>query len=418
MTALPRTALVIGGGFVGMACAWQLARGGFRTRVVDPGDPRSAASFGNAGHLATEQVEPLASYATLRSLPRRLYSCGGPVGLPLRDVAAWLPFGFRLLAAAAPKRFERGKRALRALIAEALPAWRRLADETGSRHLLREDGHFVVWESARSGERGRKAWLAADIGDATVADATPDEIAALRARFSGRPAAALRFRNTGQIVEIEAMRGAIAHAFRDAGGTHTAGSAAAVHVDGGVASVVLQGGATIAADAVVVAAGVRSAALLSRFEKSIPLIAERGYHVETAVSEERWPHDLPPVAFEDRSVIVTRFRSTLRLAGFTEFAHPESPADSRKWRRLERHAEELGMPANGERSRWFGARPTLADYLPAIGRAAAARNLYYAFGHQHLGVTLSAVTGELVAAMATASRAGVDTAPFDLRRFQ
>lgn len=418
MAALARTAIVIGGGFVGMACAWRLARGGFRTHIVDPGDPRSAASFGNAGHIATEQVEPLASYATLRSLPRRLASCGGPVGLPLRDVAAWLPFGLRLVAAAAPKRFEQGKRALRGLVAQALPAWRRLADDTGTRQLLREDGHFVVWESTRSGERGRRAWLAADTGDATVADATPAEIDALRARFSGRPAAALRFRNTGHIVEIEAMRNAIDRAFRDAGGTRTAASAAAVNVDSAVASVVLQGGTTMAADVVVVAAGVRSAALLRRPEGSIPLIAERGYHVEIALSEERWPHDLPPVAFEDRSVIVTRFRSTLRLAGFTEFADADSPADPRKWRRLERHADELGMPASGERSRWFGARPTLPDYLPAIGRAAAARNLYYAFGHQHLGVTLSAVTGELVAATATGSRPGVDLAPFDLGRFR
>ena len=100
-----KTATIIGGGLIGAACAWQLQRAGFAVTLVDPGDAPRAASWGNAGHLAVEQIEPLASRANLRSLPRRLFAFGGPVGLPLRDVAAWLPFGLRLIAASSPARF-------------------------------------------------------------------------------------------------------------------------------------------------------------------------------------------------------------------------------------------------------------------------------------------------------------------------
>ena len=59
---------------------------------------------------------------------------------------------------------------------------------------------------------------------------------------------------------------------------------------------------------------------------------------------------------------------------------------------LHAHARALDLPVAGEARTWFGARPTLPDYLPAIGRARTADNLLYAFGHQHLGVTLAAVT--------------------------
>jgi D-amino-acid dehydrogenase len=95
-----------------------------------------------------------------------------------------------------------------------------------------------------------------------------------------------------------------------------------------------------------------------------------------------------------------------------------SPPDARKWHALSRHAAALGLPMAAGASQWIGARPTLPDYLPALGRSRAAGNLLYAFGHQHLGLTLSAITGELVAAFAAGLQTSADVRPFDLRRFQ
>jgi D-amino-acid dehydrogenase len=126
---------------------------------------------------------------------------------------------------------------------------------------------------------------------------------------------------------------------------------------------------------------------------------------------------MPPVVFEDRSMIVSRFLSGLRAASFVEFSRVDSPADPRKWQRLRAHARELRLPFEGPIREWMGARPTLPDYLPAIGRSRRAENLVYAFGHQHLGLTLAAITGELVGSMATAETAIVDLAPFDVARF-
>lgn len=412
-----RTAAVVGAGFVGAACAWHLQRGGFQVTLIDRGDERQAASWGNAGHIAIEQTAPLASLTTLRGVPRRLSAFGGPVGLPLRDIATWLPFGLRLVAAAAPRSFTRGQQALGALLAAAVPAWRRLVRETRTEPLLREDGHFVAWESARSLARGRRAWLAADLGAATATDASADELDLLRRLFAGRPVGAIRFRNTAQIADIPALRSGLDRALREAGGTRCRATAVGLRFDGGRAALELDDGASLDADCLVVAAGIGAAPLLRGIAGPVPLIAERGYHVESDVEAARWPADMPPVAFEDRAVIVTRFATTLRCAGFTEFAAADSPADPRKWHRLERHAQALGLPAGAGRARWMGARPTLPDYLPAIGRSRAAGNLLYAFGHQHLGVTLAAITGELVAALARDEKPLVPLEPFSLERF-
>src|SRR5690606_37015565 len=101
---------------------------------------------------AVEQVEPLASRATIRSMPRRLFWRGGALSLPLRDIGAWLPFSLRLLAATRPARFEAGRAALDDALGDAMGAWRRLLDRIGASDLLVEDGHFIVWESAASAE--------------------------------------------------------------------------------------------------------------------------------------------------------------------------------------------------------------------------------------------------------------------------
>lgn len=116
-------------------------------------------------------------------------------------------------------------------------------------------------------------------------------------------------------------------------------------------------------------------------------------------------------------MIVTRFASGVRAASFVEFGRADRPADPRKWARLRKHVAALGLSFRLPGREWMGARPTLPDYLPAIGRSRYAHNLLYAFGHQHLGLTLAAITGEAVGAIARGEPSPVDLGPFDIDRF-
>jgi D-hydroxyproline dehydrogenase len=413
---MPRDALVIGGGLVGLSCALNLQLCGLRTTIVDPATTRRAASWGNAGHLATEQVEPLASRKTLRSLPRRLFFRGGALSLPPHDLDVWLPFALRLVGNSTPDRFATGKATLRSLLRGAIPAWRQLARAAGAEHLIAEDGHFVVWETAAGADAGRAAWRDADTGTASFRDATAEEIATLSAQVSRPIAGAIRFQGTGQVLDLGELANSLSGHLSQEGGSERTARVQRLIVDGSTAAAMLESGEVLHADIVVVAAGVASGALLEPLGYVVPIIAERGYHIQSA--DAQWPAGLPPVVFEERSMIVTPFRAGLRAASFVEFARAESPPDPRKWARLRRHVAELGLPLREPCSEWFGARPTLPDYLPALGRSRRAANLLYAFGHQHLGLTLAAITGELIAALARGEATDIDLKPLDLERFR
>lgn len=398
---------------VGLACAIALQRRGVATTIVAPDQPWRGASWGNAGHIAIEQVEPLASPATLRTFHRRLFMRGGPVALPPSAMATWLPFALRLARASSQARFAHGKAALGALLAAAMPAWRRLLADAGASALLREEGHVVLWESAATAAAGLARWRATDIGTAQFDAVPPDQLGVLQQLTRAPIAGAIRFSGSGQITDPTALGETLHSRFRALGGCER--HARAIHVTGStVAQVALDDGAMLTADLALIAAGAASAPLLAPLGLSVPLIAERGYHIESATTD--WPAGMPPIVFEDRSMIVTRFANTVRAASFVEFAHVDLPPDPRKWARLRAHVDALGLSFGEPVGEWIGARPTLPDYLPAIGRTSAAPAVAYAFGHQHLGLTLGAVTGEAIAALAHGENAAVDLAPFDLMR--
>ncbi|MGU3389810.1 NAD(P)/FAD-dependent oxidoreductase [Sphingomonas sp. M1A8_2b] len=399
---------IVGGGVVGLCCALALLDRGHGVSVFERDSDYNAASWGNAGHIAVEQVEPLASPAALRSVPKRVFSAGGALALPASMAGHWLPFAARLVAASTPSRFAAGTAALTPLLAGAMPAWRDLVGMLGARELLREDGHIVVWDTPASAQSGRERWSRAAIGTARIADVKPELLR--RLGFIADPVGgAIRFSGSGQIADLRRLATTLEAAVEARGGRIVRQAAQLVE-DGDRVAI-----AGHDFDGVLVTAGVRSRALLEPLGYRVPMIAERGYHIRARA--DGWPADLPPVVFEDRSMIVTRYAEYVQAASFVELGDPDGPPDPRKWDRLEHHVRTLGLPIEGPFTRWMGARPTLPDYLPAIGRSTRHANLAYAFGHQHLGLTLAPVTATLVAAMLAGETPAVPLAPFDLDRF-
>lgn len=416
--------MVIGGGIVGSTCAYRLQRAGIATQVVDPEpavdaeSPLNAASWNNAGHVASEQAEPLASWKTIRTVPSRLFQRGGAVDVRWTDagVAAWL---LRFLASSGPAGFARGTRALSELSSGATAAWQSLAADLGQPSLFKEGSNVLLWESAATAKAGRLHWQRADIGSAGFRDLTKEELEGV-AHLLKRPiAGGLRFVNTGQITDPRALARTLETEFARAGGTRLYRSVTSLVHDQSRTSCVLDDGSKLDADLVVICAGVRSKKLLSDLGTTPPLIAERGYHIQRPVQacDDPWPVDAPSLVFEDRSMVVTRFAGALRACSFVEFAGVDSPPDPRKWERLIAHTQALGIPIGPSPSRWIGARPTLPDYLPAIGRSRRSANVFYAVGHHHLGLTLAAVTAELIATLAVGEVPDISLAPFDIERF-
>jgi D-amino-acid dehydrogenase len=164
----------------------------------------------------------------------------------------------------------------------------------------------------------------------------------------------------------------------------------------------------------VVCAGAWSAPLLAPFGIHAPLEAERGYHVELF---DHAPLVDAPILYADHSLVVTPMASRLRASSYLEFAGLGAPADTHKPTQLRTKLRQLGYQCNTEGSSWMGPRPTLPDYLPGIGRARGPHELFYAVGHQHIGLTLAAVTADLIADLVIGRTPRFDVQAFDLDRF-
>jgi D-amino-acid dehydrogenase len=411
-----RKFLVVGGGIIGAASALRLQAAGFKVTLIDPGDARRGASFGNIGHIATEQIVPLAAPQTLTRLPRLLFAPGGPMDVRWSDFPLWGPWVARFVAASRPAAAARGGQALTALLRSPLVDWRRLLELAGAPPgLVTGLGHLVVWMGAEAAARGTRQWRTTPIGSATFREMTEGELKDLGAHLSATPAGGIRFSGSGQVAEPQAVRAALLSALAARGGDIATGEvrSLAPYAEGVRAR--LADGRKLPADFVLVAAGAWSGALMRGLGATAPLIGERGYSVQSAAHS--WPEALPPVVFEERALVITRFISGLRASSFVELGRPGARADPRKWRRIERHLAELGIAFSKTPDRWMGPRPTLPDYLPAIGRLERAPRVLYAFGHQHLGLTLAALTAELIEALACDRKPAIDLTPFRIERF-
>jgi D-amino-acid dehydrogenase len=388
----------------------RLAQAGWQVGLVDPGDEQARASFGNAGQICPELSEPLASWGMVRGALGRLYAFGGPLDFRLSDIDLWLPWALRYLAACGD--FKANTAALAALQQRTVPAWRELLGSIGRPDLLLDLPHAGVWESERTVAAGIAAMQHADLGPAGGRPLTLEETARLAARFGGRAKGGVIFSGPVKLTDpAEAVR-ALHGALQALGAEVRTGQVSRLRSEADRVTLELDGGEIIPADRVLIAAGARSAVLARQAGLTAPLLAERGYHLTYA--EHDWPDGQGAVVFEDRGVFLTRHTSGVRMTGFTEIGRPDAPPDPRKWRTLERHIRELRVPVRGEPSRWMGARPSLPDFLPAIGRKGP---VLYAFGHQHIGMTLAAATAEAVVELATANTTPERLKAFGLERF-
>lgn len=380
--------IVIGGGIIARCTALALLDRGCTVTLIAEPDP-VPASWGNAGHIATEQVSPLATWSTLRRLTTDLFP-RGPVAIDWKRPQTVLPWSLRFLRSCKARQQERGEAALRDLLSDALPAWKRLVARMDAPDLLDERGIVKLIEKSDANERAAYT-LRQDWGTSTAKSVDPETLKQIASNFSAPVRAGIRFENTAHITNPTRVLDMLLKAFLSSGGTHIPAYARNLRNDSnGV--IVETRNTTIQADCAVVACGVLSPALLPHLV--LPMIAERGYHLE-------WDHGGkwtgPNVVFEDRALVVTRFENRLRATSFVEFTDHQSAPDPRKWQHLERHIRELGLPVHGRFTPWYGSRPTLPDYLPALGTTGMP-GIFAACGHNHLGLTLAATTAERLTA--------------------
>ena len=406
------TIAVIGAGIIGAAVAYALAREGRRVLLLDRAEPGIAgASFGNVGHIAAELVQPLPSPSLLFGFWRELFVFGGALDLSARQALRMLPW-IRRFATAAFRRAESTPH-LAPLVLASTAHWARWLAEIGRGDVLRRRGHYEI-EFGKHGQTlmRTQARVMAELGVKTR-EVSADELLPLRQAARSQTAAGLWFEHSAHVIDpLEAVRAFAAAAV--ARKTTIQRLDVRALVPRGDKIEVLSEQAPLVVDAAVVCAGMGSAALLAPFGLHAPLQAVRGYHIEL-------PGHAPlldaPVVYTREHTLVTPMAGRLRASSYMEFTSADAPADPRKPARLRQTVRALGYACDLEGPSWVGARPVLPDYLPGIGRAPGTPKLFYAIGHQHIGLTMAPITAELTADLVAQRTPRHALAAFDLQRF-
>lgn len=403
---------IVGAGVIGCAVAFALAQEGHQVVLLDRAEPGTGgASFGNVGHIAAELVQPLPSRQLLFGFWRELFAFDGPLDIPLRRLGAFAPWAWGFGRAAF--RREANTRSLAPLVKPAAAEFERLCRRLGRADLMRRQGHVQVWFGKHAAKKSAAEAAEMNRLDVRTSAASRDTLDAIAAAAGARLIAGLEFPDSGHVLDpLEIVR-ALARGAMQGDAKFERVEVRALRPSGDRIVLTTESEDRIF-DAAVVCAGPWSAPLLAPFGLRAPLEAAHGYHVELA---EHAAQVDAPLVYMDQKVLVTPMHGRLRASSYMEFSGLDSSADPRKPRRLRHKLQQLGYRCDSEGQSWRGARPVLPDYLPGIGRAPGSQRLFYAIGHQHIGLTLAPVTAELVADLVAGRKSRHELAPFDLRRF-
>lgn len=403
---------VVGAGFIGLCTALELLERGCHVTLIDRGLPGQGASQGNAGFIATESVDPLGTMGTLLRAPRLLLDKHGALSVPAGYLHRSLPWMLRFGLASRPARVEPVRQALSALLTQAAPRWKDLLARQGlSGHLL--DVHYLrVWEKSQgvAAAQAEAAFYRSWGLDAHFAD--HKTMAALEPALAETIHHAVVLPKAHRISDPLQLCQALFEAFLERGGRWIQQPVTALHPDEQGVGIHDQ-----RYDRAVVCAGAHSAKLLAPMGLHLPLMAERGYHLHLG-----HVHGIlnGPVCSAERNVFLNPLDAGLRVVGFSELGGTDLPAKPQRFDSLRHHLQAL-LPQLESRTtnttQWMGMRPTLPDSLPVIDTHPHYPHLGFAFGHQHVGVTLAACTGQLMANKLLGHATAVDLAPYSVSRF-
>lgn len=406
---------VIGAGIVGVATAAYLRRDGHDVVVVDERPPGEYTSFGNAGILSPGSCVPQAMPGVLRKVPGYLADPLGPLTLRWSHVPKALPWLARYAWNSRRSRVERIADALRPLLRQTFDAYGPLVQRAGIADMIRQTGYIAVYESEAALRGDALAWqLRRDRG--VVLEALDQ--AAIRRMV---PALAEKYRfgvhlpEQGHVVNPERLTKALAAQLQRDGGVVLRRKVLDIERDrAGVVALSTDAG-RMPVETLVICAGVHSGELTSKLGEAVPLEAERGYHVTFSDPQPLLPI---PVFTPEAKCFLTPMEMGIRVAGQSEFAGIYGEPNYARADILAAHAKRILPELSGaDATQWMGRRPSTPDSIPVIGPSTKMSNVWYAFGHGHIGLCAGAPTGRLIADMISGRKPSIDPAPYGVSRF-
>mgnify|MGYP000067764877 CR=1 FL=1 len=408
---------VVGAGIIGINCAVELQSRGYQVTLIDKAAVGEGCSKANAGHFATEQVFPLAEASILWQLPKMLLNPLGPVALSPKHFPKALPWFIKFIANMFQSKRQKNIAALKSINENAIDYYKPLLKTAGAEYLLVEKGSLLVYEQTPLAEikkqqqayvkQGVKVKLL-DQGQTRLLEPNLHKNIQYSLYFTGVAHTINPLKLSQTLTAYAQSLGCKFESFDVKSLTHHHN-----HIT------LSDDEKTLSFDHLVLATGAWSQFLLKQLNYKLPIEAERGYSLDLS---EQTKHQLTrPVASAERRFIITPMSHGLRLAGTAEFAGLTEKANMKRTTMLHKNAKfilnELAEIPDEENDGWMGCRPSLPDSLPVICSAPDHKNITLAMGHQHLGLTLGAITGELVGQLISNENTAIDISPFCISRF-
>ena len=409
--------LILGGGVIGLACALFLLRQGASVRVLEQGTPGCGASHGNCGTITPSHAAPLAMPGTLGVALRSMLRADAPLYLNPRFDGPRLRWLLGFARHCNWTDFHRAASARSAILQRSRRLLGELVRDEALDCEFAEEGELYVYRSV-------PVMAADERHHATVLDRLGVEVRRLRGDAVEAMEPALKPGVVGGLFHPGDARlrpdryvAELVRRVRELGGVIEGGARIeGFDVDGRRITQVRTSRGAFAGGRVLLALGAWSPLLARTLGLRLPMQPGKGYSI-TYTRPARAPRHA--LVLREAQVCVTTWASGYRLGSTMEFSGYAEGLNRARLDALRRGAAAGLHEPEGPRQleEWWGWRPMSVDEVPIIGPSTRWSNLHLATAHGMLGVSMSAATGELVAAQLGGTTPVLDPLPYAPARF-
>ena len=404
---------IIGAGIQGVCNALFLQKNGYKVTLFDRDEPGNlSASYGNAGHFSPYASVPLNRPDVLTDVPSMLLSSTGPLALRWNYVPKMIPWFLKFILNCSKKKMMHTAKYMHQILDLALPAFDELFDEVDISGLVEKKGIMYVWNDQNLASRELEISIRKEIG-VEQQILTPKEIHDLEPNIKPFYHGGVYYSYARHARNPKKILLKLFDNFLKKDGKFLKINIQSLNIEE-EKPILKSEVQSFSFDKVVIACGAFSKKLTDNLNEKIPLDTERGYHVHFKDCEHLISR---PVVFANRGFGITPMEQGLRVVGTVEFGGLNNPLSKSRIRNLINGAKYMldGLPEHEDE--WLGFRPSLPDFLPVIGPSKNYKNVFYCFGHNHLGWTLGAISGKIISKMIANENTNLNLEPYSSRRF-
>jgi len=405
---------VIGAGIQGVCIGLNLIKKGFKVTIADRDEPgKNSASYGNAGHFSPYASLSMNRSDILTDVPSMLLSATGPLALRWNYVPRMIPWFLKFIKNCTKKKMMHTAKYMHQILDLALPAYDELFQEIDISGLVENKGIIYFWTDKDLKSRELEINVRKELGVEQKL-LKPHEIHDLEPHIKQIYHGGVLYPSARHARNPRKILLKLFELFLKKDGKFIKENVETINFSPDNKPLIKTSLNSYAFDKVVVACGAFSKKLTDQVDEKIPLDTERGYHVHF----KGYDHLLSrPVIFLNRGFGITPMEQGLRVVGTVEFGGLDNPLSKKRVLNLVNNAKYLFPQLDKNYDEWLGFRPTLPDFLPVMGPSKNHKNLFYSFGHHHLGWTLGAISGKILAGIIAEEKTNLDLSPYNSSRF-